>query len=92
MKKNKLLKRILILILIIAVYAVFTLVNQQKTLNEYGKNSEELNTQIAEAKEKKEKLTEQKDNVNSLEFIEQTAREKLDMYYPNEKVYVDQGM
>lgn len=90
MKKNKLLKRILILI--IAVYAVFTLVNQQKTLNEYGKNSEELNTQIAEAKEKKEKLTEQKDNVNSLEFIEQTAREKLDMYYPNEKVYVDQGM
>lgn len=90
MKKNKLLKRILILI--IAVYAVFTLVNQQKTLNEYGKNSEELNTQIAEAKEKKEELTEQKDNVNSLEFIEQTAREKLDMYYPNEKVYVDQGM
>ena len=90
MKKNKLLKRILILI--IAVYAVFTLVNQQKTLNEYGKNSEELNTQIAEAKEKKEKLTEQKDNVNSLEFIEQTAREKLDMYYPNEKVYIDQGM
>ena len=90
MKKNKLLKRILILI--IAVYAVFTLVNQQKTLNEYGKNSEELNTQIAEAKEKNEELTEQKDNVNSLEFIEQTAREKLDMYYPNEKVYVDQGM
>ena len=90
MKKNKLLKRILILI--IAVYAVFTLVNQQKTLNEYGKNSEELNTQIAEAEEKKEELTKQKDNVDSLEFIEQTAREKLDMYYPNEKVYVDQGM
>ena len=90
MRKNKLLKRILILI--IAVYTVFTLVNQQKTLNEYGKNSEELNTQIAEAEEKKEELTKQKDNVDSLEFIEQTAREKLDMYYPNEKVYVDQGM
>ena len=90
MKKNKLLKRILILI--IAVYTVFTLVNQQKTLNEYGKNSEELNTQIAEAEEKNEELTKQKDNVDSLEFIEQTAREKLDMYYPNEKVYVDQGM
>ena len=81
MKKKKLLKRLIILL--IAIYFIFTLVNQQKTLNEYGKNSEELNTQIAEAKEKKEKLTEQKDNVNSLEFIEQTAREKLDMYYPN---------
>ena len=90
MKSNKLLKRILILI--IAVYTIFTLVNQQKTLNEYSENSKELNTQIAEANEQKEELTKQKDNVNSLEFIEQTAREKLDMYYPNEKVYVDQGM
>ena len=33
-----------------------------------------------------------KENVNSKEFIEQMAREKLEMYYPNEKVYVDKGM
>ena len=90
MRKNKLLKRILILI--IAGYAIFTLVNQQKTLNQYSDNTEELNTQIVEAQEKKDELTKEKENVNSLEFIEQTAREKLDMYYPNEKVYVDQGM
>ena len=81
-----------ILILIIAGYAIFTLVNQQKTLNQYSDNTEELNTQIVEAQEKKDELTKEKENVNSLEFIEQTAREKLDMYYPNEKVYVDQGM
>ena len=37
-------------------------------------------------------LAKKKDDVNSLEFIEQTAREKLDMYYPNERVYVDKGM
>ena len=78
MRKNKLLKRILILI--IAGYAIFTLVNQQKTLNQYSDNTEELNTQIAEAQEKKDELTKEKENVNSLEFIEQTAREKLDMY------------
>ena len=90
MKKNKLLKRILILV--VAGYAIFTLVNQQKTLNQYSDNTEELNTQIAEAQEKKDELTKEKENVNSLEFIEQTAREKLDMYYPNERVYVDQGM
>ena len=76
----------------IAIYFIFTLVNQQKTLNQYSRNSEELNTQIADAEEEKEELTKQKDNVDSLEFIEQTAREKLDMYYPNERVYVDQGM
>lgn len=90
MKKKKLLKRLIILL--IAIYVIFTLVNQQKTLNQYSQNSEELNTQIAETEEEKEELTKQKDNVDSLEFIEQTAREKLDMYYPNERVYVDQGM
>ena len=30
-----------------------------------------------------------KDNVNSQEYIEKIAREKLGMYMPNEKVYVD---
>lgn len=90
MKRKKLLKRILILI--IAGYVIFTLINQQKTLNQYSNNSEKLNSQIAEAQEKKEELNKQKENVDSLEFIERMAREQLDMYYPNERVYVNQGM
>lgn len=90
MKKKKLLKRLIILL--IAIYVIFTLVNQQKTLNQYSQNSEELNTKIAEAEEEKEELTKQKDNVDSLEFIEKTARDMLDMYYPNERVYINQGM
>ena len=90
MKKKKLLKKLIILL--IAIYFIFTLVNQQKTLNQYSKNSEELNTKIADAEEEKEELTKQKDNVDSLEFIEKTARDMLDMYYPNERVYINQGM
>ena len=90
MKKKKLLKRLIILL--IAIYFIFTLINQQKTLNQYSQNSEELNTKIAEAEEEKEELTNQKDNVDSLEFIEKTARDMLDMYYPNERVYINQGM
>ena len=90
MKKKKLLKRLFILL--IAIYVIFTLINQQKTLNKYSKNSEELNTQIAEAEEEKEELTRQKDNVDSLDFIEKTARDMLDMYYPNERVYINQGI
>lgn len=90
MKKKKLLKRLIILL--IAIYVIFTLVNQQKTLNQYSQNSEELNTKIAEAEEEKEELTKQKDNVDSLEFIEKTARDMLDMYYPNERVYINQGI
>ncbi len=90
MKKTKIYKKLLIIA--IAIYVIFTLVNQQKTLNQYSSNSKELSAQIEEQKEQKEQLAKKKDDVTSLDYIEQTAREKLDMYYPNERVYVDRGM
>ena len=90
MKKNKIYKKILILV--IGIYVIFTLINQQKTLNQYSQSSYELSQKIEEEKEVKEELAKKKEDVNSLEFIEQMAREKLDMYYPNERVYVDRGM
>ena len=34
-------------------------------------------------------LFETKANINSKEYIEEVARGKLDMYLPNEKVYID---
>ena len=76
----------------ISLYAIFTLISQQNTLNQYSKNSQELSQKIEEEKQEKEELAKKKEDVNSLEFIEQTAREKLDMFYPNEKVYIDKGM
>lgn len=91
MKKNKKMSKKL-LILGIALYVIFTLVNQQKTLNQYNQDSNELASQIEEQKEYKEELAKKKEDVNSLNFIEQTAREKLDMYFPNERIYVDRGM
>ena len=81
-----------VIVLVIAGYTLFTLYNQQITLNQYSRQSEELNEKIAEETKNNEDLKKQKDNVNSLEFREQTAREKLDMYYPNERVYIDEGM
>lgn len=89
-KNKKIYKRLLILG--VAIYVIFTLANQQKTLNQYANTSKELSSQIEEQKEYKEELAKRKDDVTSLDFIEQTAREKLDMYYPNERVYVDRGM
>ena len=91
MKKNKKILRNLLIIAII-IYIAFVFIDQQKTLNEYSKNTEELNQQIASEQATNEDLNQQKDNVNSLEFIEEMARDKLDMYYPNERVYMDQGM
>lgn len=90
MKKKKLYKKLLILLVLI--YAIFTLINQQKVLNQYSKTSKELTKQIEDEEVYNKELIAEKDNVNSEEFIEQMAREKLDMYYPNEKVYLDKGM
>ena len=90
MKKRNLYKKLLILLVLI--YAIFTLVNQQKVINQYTSNSKELASKIEEQENYKKELVAEKDNVNSKEYIEQMAREKLDMYYPNEKVYMDKGM
>ena len=46
---------------------------------------EELTKQLAY----QESLNNKKANINSKEYIEEVAREKLDMYLPNEKVYID---
>lgn len=90
MKKKKLYKKLLIILVL--VYAIFTLANQQKVLNQYSKNNKELASKIEEQQAYNDELVGKKENVDSKEFIEQMAREKLGMYYPNEKVYVDKGM
>ena len=89
-KNNKIYKKILVFG--IALYVLFTFISQQKTINQYNEDSVKLSSQIQEQKEYKEELAKKKDDVTSLDFIEQTAREKLDMYYPNERVYIDRGM
>ncbi len=81
-----------VFLIIIGIYVLITLINQQKALNQYSKNEQELAEQIQQQEDIKQELAEKKDDVNSLDFIEQTAREKLDMYYPNEKIYIDQGL
>ncbi len=86
-KKGKLYKKILILAFII--YFVYTLIMQQKTLNSYAKEQAKYNEDIEVAEDEQNKLQEMKSNINSDEYIEQIAREKLGMYYPNERVYID---
>ena len=86
-KNSNLLKRSLILIF--AIYFIYTLIAQQKTLNSYAREKERYNEQIEVAEDEQEELQEMKENINSDEYIEQIAREKLDMYYPNERVYID---
>ena len=87
-KIKNLIKRLVILCIII--YAVSTFFNQQKILNTYATNKKELENQLQQATERQEQLNEIKENVNSKEYIEEVARKKLDMYLPNERVYINQ--
>ena len=84
---KKLYKNIIIVIAII--YFVITLISQQKTLNTYKSAEVSYKEQLEQAKELQSSLLATKSNVSSLDYIEEVAREKLDMYLPNERIYVD---
>ena len=78
-----------IIIAIFLIYFVVTLISQQKTLNQYKSEASTYYEQLETAKETNSELQKTKENVNSTEYIEEVAREKLDMYLPNERVYID---
>ena len=79
-----------LVIICIIIYAAVTFCNQQKILNTYAANKIEVEKKLEQAQEYQEELKAIKENVNSKEYIEKVAREKLDMYLPNERVYVNQ--
>ena len=85
--KSTLLKKIVFVG--ICFYAIITFIKQQKVLNTYSVQKEKIDSQIVEAKKYQQQLNEEKENVNSSDYIEAIAREKLDMYLSNERVYID---
>ena len=87
MSYKKLIKKIILIAL--AIYIVGIFISQQKTLNAYSKEIKNYENQIENEQESQQSLEEMKENVNSPEYIEKIAREKLGMYLPNEKVYID---
>lgn len=86
-KINNLYKKFIIISIIIMLSFVF--IKQEKELISYKKEQRIYEDQIIEQKEKQKKLNDTKSNVNSKEYIEEIAREKLDMYLPNERIYID---
>ncbi len=87
MKINKLLKKVFIVGVIL--YVSVTFINQQKSINSYNNQQAVLKSKIKEQEEYNQTLLATKENISSPEYIEELAREKLDMYLPNEKVYID---
>ena len=86
-RNKKILK--VIIILIVLSYFIYVLIKQQTTLNSYQPEQDYVSSQIQDQQEYKNELADMEANINSDEYIEQIARDKLDMYLPNERVYVD---
>ena len=93
MKKSLKCKKLYKKIFIVAIlfYVVYLFIGQQKTLNSYKSSQAYYAKQLSEKQAYQESLTESKSNINSPEYIEKMAREKLDMYLPNETVFVDKS-
>ena len=88
-KKSKIFK--LCLTCLFVTYVSFIFVKQQYALNSYKNEKEYITKQIEQQSEYKDELLAKKEDVNSKDYIEEIAREKLNMYLPNERVYVDVG-
>lgn len=88
-KNNNIIKKILFIG--IFIYVIYTFISQQKTLNSYKTSVKYYQAQIEKKSKYQQELNETKSNITSKEYIEKVAREKLDMYLPNERVYVAIG-
>lgn len=80
-----------VLVIIFCIYFVSVLVNQQTKLNAYSESQAYYKEKTDEAEQYQESLKALKENINSPEYIEELARDKLNMYLPNERVYIDVG-
>lgn len=80
-----------VLFCIAVAYVISIFISQQKMLNSYNGEIKYYEAQKMEEEEINKSLIEMKENVNSPEYIEQIARDKLGMYLPNERVYIDIG-
>ena len=90
MKKILTSRKIYVIVFFIFIfYAIAIIVNQQVKLNSYATQKEYYQEDLKAKKERNEDLVSMQENVNSPEYIEDIAREKLDMYLPNERVYID---
>lgn len=87
MKKKFKFNRIIIIGIII--YVLYTLISRQQVLSTYRKEEQHYLDLIAQEQQRNSELLETKQNIDSTEFIEEIARDKLGMYLPNERVYID---
>ena len=79
------------ILLAIFLYLSYVAVGQQKMLNSKNLEMSKIENKINEETKTNEELKKEKEVINSDEYIEKVAREKLGMVKKDEKVFVDLG-
>ena len=89
MKKKKKSKFWFIVIALIVLYSGYISYSLKGLLDSKKEQHADLQNKISLQKKQKADLEKQMKNINSDEYIEKVAREKLGMVKKNERVYVD---
>lgn len=70
-------------------YVGYTVVAQQRDMNDYNAELDTINEQITVEESEKEALAQEKKTVNTPEYIEYYARTEMGMAAPDEIIFVD---
>ena len=88
---EELLKFIAIVIIAVffLIYLISKLYSQQLTLTQQEKDRKYYAAQREQLEKEKAELEKQTSKIDSNDYIESIARDKLNMYYPSERLYLD---
>lgn len=89
-KKRNGLKTITILVLIVCGIVAYSRTQLDREAAKLSKQVEALNRQIEEENERTVQIQEKKAYVQTKKYIEETAREKLGLVYPNEIIFEEE--
>jgi len=89
MNKRKSSRWGLLILIAFIVYFLFIVVEQQRVLGLKKEAMKNIQAKIEEETKINEELKRQKEILNTDEYIEKVAREKLGMVKPGERIFID---
>lgn len=89
MSKRKKSKVGIILLTGFFIYCSYIVIEQQRILNARNSEMISIQKQIEEEEKQNKELKKQREMINSDEYVESIAREKLGMIKKSEKIFVD---
>lgn len=86
-KKRNGLKLITLMVLIICIVVLYKTKDLQKDIVQKNSKIEKINEQIEEETQRSTSLAQEKAYQSTKRYIEEIARNKLSLYYPNEIIF-----